>query len=202
MNLACSSHSSTARDAKNMLEIRIHGRGGQGAVVASQILGFAFFLEGRYSQAFPTFGAERRGAPVAAFVRVSEEVIHLRSQVLQPDYVLVLSAKLAHTVDVTSGIRPGGIVLINSHKGPEEYSYPEEDCRIVTMNINEIAIRNGLGQKSMPMVNAPILGAFAGISKAVSLQALQKSLPRFIPANLPGNEKALQEAFEQAQKTN
>lgn len=202
MNRACSSHSSTARDVKNMLEIRIHGRGGQGAVVASQILGFAFFLEGRYSQAFPTFGAERRGAPVAAFVRVSEEVIHLRSQVLQPDYVLVLSAKLAHTVDVTSGIRPGGIVLINSHKGPEEYFYPEEDCRIITMNINEIAIRNGLGQKSMPMVNAPILGAFAGLSNAVSLQALQKSLSRFIPANLPGNEKALQEAFEQAQKTN
>jgi len=88
-----------------MIEIRIHGRGGQGAVLASQILSYAYFLEGFYSQSFPSFGAERRGAPVSAFVRVSDHFINERYEVINPDYVLVLSSKLAEIVDVTSGLK-------------------------------------------------------------------------------------------------
>jgi pyruvate ferredoxin oxidoreductase gamma subunit/2-oxoisovalerate ferredoxin oxidoreductase gamma subunit len=185
-----------------MLEIRIHGRGGQGAVVASQILSYAFFLEGRYSQSFPTFGAERRGAPVAAFVRVSEEFIDLRSQVVQPNHVIVLSAKLAETVDVTAGIQPDGLVLINSDKPPDAFAFLEGDCRILTANVGRIAVKHGLGNRIMPMVNAPILGAFAGVSRAVAVDSLLQALPRFIPANLEGNQKALEEAFEEARLMN
>jgi pyruvate ferredoxin oxidoreductase gamma subunit/2-oxoisovalerate ferredoxin oxidoreductase gamma subunit len=179
-----------------MLEIRIHGRGGQGAVIASQILSYAFFVEGKFSQSFPTFGAERRGAPVAAFVRVSEEFINLRSQVVQPDHVIVLSAKLAETVDVTAGIRDGGLVLINSDKPSEHYAFLEETSRVLTVDVGRIAREHGLGSRIMPMVNAPILGAYAGISRTVSLESLQSALPRFIPANLDGNRQALQQAFE------
>lgn len=181
-----------------MLEIRIHGRGGQGAVLASQILGYAFFLQGMYSQSFPTFGAERRGAPVAAFVRADTEYIHLRSPVLQPDHVLVLSTKLAETVDVASGLQPGGIMIINSHLGSEQYSHLKQDCRILTLNVSRIALSHDLGSRNMPLVNAPMLGAFAGASQTVSLQALLQALPKFIATRTEANVKALQEAFQQA----
>ncbi|MFO8031778.1 MAG: 2-oxoacid:acceptor oxidoreductase family protein [Desulfohalobiaceae bacterium] len=182
-----------------MLEIRIHGRGGQGAVLASQILGYAFFLQGVYSQSFPTFGAERRGAPVAAFVRVNSNFIHLRSPVQSPNHVLVLSPKLAETVDVASGLQPEGILLINSHLESEQYAHLKQNCRVLAMNISQIALEHGLGSRNMPLVNAPILGAFAAISQAVSLDALHKALPKFIPARVQANAKALQEAFQQAQ---
>ena len=185
-----------------MLEIRIHGRGGQGAVLASQILSYAFFLEGKFSQSFPTFGAERRGAPVAAFVRVSEEFINLRSQVVKPNHVLVLSAKLAETVDVSSGVWPDGFVLINTDKDPGQYNSIEEDCRVIAVNVGSIASKHGLGSRILPMVNVPILGAYAGISRAVSLESLFKALPHFLTANSDGNRKAMEEAFELAQTTN
>ncbi|MCF8109228.1 MAG: 2-oxoacid:acceptor oxidoreductase family protein [Desulfohalobiaceae bacterium] len=178
-----------------MLEIRIHGRGGQGAVIASQILSYAFFLAGKYAQSFPTFGAERRGAPVAAFVRVSDAFINLRSQVVSPDHVIVLSAKLAETVNVTSGINPEGILFINSDKPPEYYSFLEDHCRLVTANINRLALKHGLGNRIMPLVNAPVLGAFAKVSGLVSREHLEAALPRFIPASLEANRRAMLEAY-------
>lgn len=178
-----------------MLEIRIHGRGGQGAVIASQILSYAFFLAGKYAQSFPTFGAERRGAPVAAFVRASDAFINLRSQVVSPDHVIVLSAKLAETVNVTSGINPEGILFINSDKPPEYYSFLEDHCRVVTANINRLALKHGLGNRIMPLVNAPVLGAFAKVSGLVARDHLEAALPRFIPASLEANTRAILEAY-------
>ncbi len=183
-----------------MLEIRIHGRGGQGAVIASQILAYAFFIQKKYAQSFPTFGAERRGAPVAAFVRVSDHPITLRSQVVSPDHVLVLSSKLAETVDVTSGIDPQGILLINSDKPPSHYPSLQESCRVITINVSAIALEFNLGSRTMPLVNAPILGAFARVSKLIQVESLLQALPRFIPSNLEGNRQALQRAYEQAQE--
>lgn len=180
----------------SMLEIRFHGRGGQGAVIASQILSYAFYLQGQYAQSFPTFGAERRGAPVAAFVRVSDSYIDLRCQVVNPDHVIVLSAKLAETVDVTSGINPDGTLLINSDKPAEHYSFLEDSCRVVTVNVSEIALRHKLGNRIMPLVNAPILGAFARTTGLVGLESLSQALPRFIPANIQGNDLAMREAFD------
>jgi 2-oxoacid:acceptor oxidoreductase gamma subunit (pyruvate/2-ketoisovalerate family) len=182
-----------------MLEIRFHGRGGQGAVIASQILSYAFYLQGQYAQSFPTFGAERRGAPVAAFVRVSDSVIDLRCQVVNPNHVVVLSAKLAETVDVTSGIDPEGTLLINSDNPPEYfYAFLEESCRVVTVNVSAIALRHKLGNRIMPLVNAPILGAFARVTGLVELESLSQALPRFIPANVEGNDLAMREAYEAA----
>jgi 2-oxoacid:acceptor oxidoreductase gamma subunit (pyruvate/2-ketoisovalerate family) len=182
-----------------MIQIRIHGRGGQGAVVASQILSYAFFLRGQYAQSFPTFGAERRGAPVAAFVRASDRFIDLRCQITRPSHVLVLSGKLAETVDVTSGLQEGGLLLINSHKPAEYFRFLGDGPTLRCVDITSIALRHGLGSRSMPMVNAPILGAFARISGLLELDSLERALPAFIPANLEGNRTALREAWEAAE---
>jgi len=182
-----------------MLQIRIHGRGGQGAVVASQILSYAFFLQGGYAQSFPTFGAERRGAPVAAFVRASDDFIDLRCQVTRPSHVLVLSGKQAESVDVTSGLEEQGLLLINSHKPAEYFRFLENGHTIRIVDITGIALRHGLGSESMPMVNVPILGAFARISGLLDLHSLENALPRFVPAKLEGNRAALREAWETAE---
>src|SRR5512135_2441818 len=97
-----------------MIEIRFHGRGGQGAVIASKILASALFKEGKFAQAFPAFGAERRGAPVMAFTRFDQKAISRRSIVYEPDHVVVLDEPILDVVDVTSGLKEGGWILINS----------------------------------------------------------------------------------------
>lgn len=99
-----------------MREIRIHGRGGQGSVTATELLAVAAFEDGKYSQAFPAFGVERRGAPVMAFVRLNDKPIRLRSQIYEPDYVIVQDATLVDVVNVAAGARQDGIILINTEK--------------------------------------------------------------------------------------
>ncbi len=180
-----------------MIEIRFHGRGGQGAVIASKILAYAYFLDGKSSQAFPTFGAERRGAPVAAFVRADDKFINVRSPIANPDYVIVMAGKLAETVDVTSGIKENGLVIINSDKPASYYSF-EEKCTIKTMNVNEIALKHKLGSAIMPIINLPILGIFAKLSSSVSIESLKKAAPKFVPVKVEENIDALVEAYDLA----
>ncbi len=180
-----------------MIEIRFHGRGGQGAVIASKILAYAYFLDGKFSQAFPTFGAERRGAPVQAFVRVDKEFINNRSPIITPDYVIVMAGKLAETINVAEGIKDGGVVIINSEKKPEEY-YFEENCIVKTFNVNKIALKYKLGTPIMPIINAPILGVFAKITGTVSLEALKKAIPKFVPVKIEENIKACEDAYNLA----
>ena len=102
------------------LELRLHGRGGQGVVTAAEVLALAGFLAGLETQAFPSFGSERMGAPVAAFCRLSDRPIHVREPVMRPDVVVVLDASLLHHVDVGGGLARDGLVLINSARTPEE----------------------------------------------------------------------------------
>src|SRR5512135_2869983 len=104
-----------------MRELRIHGRGGQGAVIASKLLASALFHEGRWVQSFPAFGVERRGAPVTAFLRIDEVPIRLRCEVTAPDALIVLDPTLIQAVDVTAGLKPGGSILINADGPPEDY---------------------------------------------------------------------------------
>ncbi len=180
-----------------MIEIRFHGRGGQGAVVASKILAYAYFLDGYHTQAFPTYGAERRGAPVAAFVRVDNEFIRLRSPIVNPDYVIVMSGKLAETVDVSSGIKQEGIVIINSEEDASYYNF-EENCRVVSFDVSKIALKYGLGTKIMPIINVPILGVFAKVTGEVSLDSLKKAATKFVPVKVEKNVQALEEAYKLA----
>ncbi len=188
-----------------MQEIRFHGRGGQGAVIASRVLAQALFIEGRYAQSFPTFGAERRGAPVAAFVRADDTFINVRSRVTKPDYVVVMAARLIETVPVSDGLKDGGLILINSDQSPESFNLnpsPQAQLdtpspyRIITVNLNQIALKYGLGNEIMPLINAPVLGALAKVSGLVKPESLIQALPKFIPSRLADNEKALYEAYE------
>ena len=103
-----------------MREIRFHGRGGQGAVAASEILADAAMRDGKYSQSFPTFGPERRGAPLMAFTRIDAKPVRVRSQIYEPDYVIVLDASLSQSQDVTNGLKPDGAVIVNTPLTPEK----------------------------------------------------------------------------------
>src|SRR6187551_184869 len=108
-----------------MFQIRIHGRGGQGVVTAAELLSVAAFLEGRYAQAFPSFGSERTGAPVMAFCRIDDKPIRLREPVLEPDALIVQDCTLLHQVDLFAGLKPGGFVLLNSSRTIAELGLAE-----------------------------------------------------------------------------
>jgi 2-oxoacid:acceptor oxidoreductase gamma subunit (pyruvate/2-ketoisovalerate family) len=155
-------------------EIRIHGRGGQGAVTAAQLLAYAAFIEGKYVQAFPYFGAERRGAPVKAFVRISNEPILLHSQVYNPDYVVVLDPQLYKIVDVTEGLKQEGIIVVNTVRNPDELGL--KSWRVATVDATGIALELNLRVAGLPIVNTSILGAFAGATGEVSLPSVLKAI--------------------------
>jgi 2-oxoacid:acceptor oxidoreductase gamma subunit (pyruvate/2-ketoisovalerate family) len=177
-----------------MRELRIHGRGGQGAVIASKVLAVALFREGRWVQSFPAFGVERRGAPVTAFLRLSDEPIRLRCEVAAPDDLIVLDPTLIGAIDVTAGLKPGGGILINSDRAPE--SYPElcARFRVATVDASAIATAHGIGSRTQPIVNTAIVGAFAAWSKLVSLDAVSAAILEEVPTRAAANVTAALEA--------
>jgi len=178
-----------------MTEIRFHGRGGQGVVVASEILASAFFREGKHVQAFPTFGVERRGAPVAAFLRVSDRPIRLRCQIQRPNHVIILDPTLIASVDVTAGLEPGGWILINSEKAPQHFArLAQEGRQIATVDASVIALAQGLGERTNPIVNTAILGAFAGATHMVDLSSVLVALEEWLPGQATANVRAAREA--------
>jgi len=184
-----------------MIEIRIHGRGGQGAVIASKILAAAIFSEGRYVQSFPAFGVERRGAPVAAFTRIDAEPIRIRNAIYEPDHIMVLDPGLVSAGLCTDGLKKGGIVLINSPLAPEEFS-TLEDYRVATVDAGGIAQKHRLGSANSPIVNTTILGAFAKVSKIVKLESLVACIGHEVPVKPEANGAACTEAFETVKAVN
>ena len=181
-----------------MIEIRIHGRGGQGAVIASKVLAMAVFHEGKFVQSFPSFGVERRGAPVTAFTRIDDRPICLRCQIYRPDHLIILDPTLLQTVDVTAGLKPGGWVVINSARPPTSFALPAH-CRVATVDAGAIAIRHRLGLASAPIVNTAILGAFSRATGLVSLEALCAAVREVIPVKQDANIAATQEAYRETQ---
>lgn len=184
-------------EEKNMVEIRFHGRGGQGAVIASKILAAALFKEGKYAQAFPAFGAERRGAPVMAFTRFNKKTITRRSQVYEPDHVVVLDESILEVVDVTAGLKPNGWIIINTSKFPSAFLRLSR-FRVATLDANRIAQENGLGSTTAPVVNTVILGAFSKITSLVGLKAVIEGIQEYVPAKTEANVAAAQVAYERA----
>jgi 2-oxoacid:acceptor oxidoreductase gamma subunit (pyruvate/2-ketoisovalerate family) len=177
-----------------MREIRIHGRGGQGAVIASKLLAAALFREGKSVQSFPAFGVERRGAPVTAFLRVSEGPILLRCEITEPDDLIVLDPTLVEAVDVAAGLKPAGSILINSDRDPHSYAKLREKYRVATVDAGSIARAHGLGSKTQPIVNTAILGAFAVYSQLVSLESVAAAIREDVPFATEENVKAAEEA--------
>ena len=146
-----------------MHEVRFHGRGGQGAVMAAQALASAAFEEGGYAVAFPFFGSERRGAPVLAFTRIDKKPIRVKTQVYEPDFIVILDEGLISTVDVAAGLKKGGMAIVNTARKPEEIDLGV-DLTIATVDAEGVAL-------------AAIQGLYQVVKqKAAEIVALQQRL--------------------------
>jgi 2-oxoacid:acceptor oxidoreductase gamma subunit (pyruvate/2-ketoisovalerate family) len=176
-----------------MVEIRFHGRGGQGTVVASKILADALAKEGNYVQAYPEFGVERRGAPVFAFIRIDNKPIYDKSRIYCPDHVVVVDPTLVEAIDVTEGLKEGGWIIINSDKKPEEFRFPAK-YKVATINATGIAVKNRLGTLAAPIVNTAIIGAVVKILGLTKLESLAAAIREGIPIRPEDNVKAAEEA--------
>jgi pyruvate ferredoxin oxidoreductase gamma subunit len=160
-----------------MLQIRIHGRGGQGVVTAAEMLSIAAFEQGRHAQAFPSFGSERTGAPVVAFCRIDDVEIRLREPILAPDVLIVQDPTLLHQVDVFQGLHADGYVLINSQRSFHDLGLADIEQRyrherLITVPATEIALKH-LGR---PLPNAVLLGGFAALSGLITLDAVDHAI--------------------------
>ena len=183
-----------------MIEIRFHGRGGQGSVVASKVLADAAFREGNDVQAFPYFGVERRGAPVTAFTKIDKKNIRNKAMIYEPDVVVVLEASLVSAVDVTNGLRKGGTVVINSDRDPEVMAKELGVEKVGCVDATKIALENRLGSRVSPIVNTALVGAIAkatGIVKIDSVVDAIMTLPRYPERNA----KAAKQAYEKTKVT-
>ncbi len=188
--------------SKNIVEIRWHGRGGQGAKTASLLLADAAFVTGKYVQGFPEYGPERMGAPITAYNRISDERCTVHSNIYYPDYVAVVDESLLESVDVTKGLSPEGAIVINSPKDPEELrpmlnGYTGKVCTIDARKISE----ETLG-KNFP--NTPMLAAMVKVTKVVEENAFVEQMEasykhKFAskPHVIEGNMVALKRSMEE-----
>ena len=188
--------------SKSLVEICFHGRGGQGAVTAANLLVSAALKDGNKGvQAFPFFGAERRGAPVRAFARISGEEIHLRSEIYNPDIVVVLDESIMELVDVLKGVKDDGKILINTRKKPKDFEFSNH-YHVATVDATGIALKNEILVGGIPVVNTPILGSVPKILDRVTLQSIQQViLGKWTGKKELGerNVKATQEAYDQTE---
>lgn len=183
--------------SKSLVEICLHGRGGQGSVTAANLLVAAALDDGNKGvQAFPFFGAERRGAPVRAFARVSENEIHLRSEVYNPDIVIVLDESIMEIVDVLKGLKKDGKILINTRKKPEDFDFSKK-FKVATVDATGIAIKHNILVGGIPVVNTPILGSVPRILDKVTLASIQKAIKNKWKGGLSEiNVKATKDAYD------
>ena len=180
-----------------MFQTRIHGRGGQGVVTAAELLSVAAFYDGKYAQAFPSFGSERTGAPVVAYARFDDKPIRLREPVLVPQALIIQDPTLLHQVDVFSGVQPDAYILINTKKtfeelGIEELAESEFEYRRLTVPASEFALKH-VGR---PLPNAALLGGYAAATRQVALESVIRAIEERFPAKIAeGNIKAAEEAY-------
>jgi pyruvate ferredoxin oxidoreductase gamma subunit len=181
-----------------MFAVRIHGRGGQGAVTAAELLSVAAFDEGRHAQAFPTFGSERTGAPVVSFCRIDDRAIRLREPIADPDALIVQDPTLLHQVNLFGGLRADGFLLINTSHSLEDLGLEDLVARltpehVIAVPATELA-REHLGR---PLPNAALLGGFAALTAQVSLRAVSGAIRARFPGEVgEGNVRAAEAAYE------
>lgn len=163
--------------------------------MAAELLAQAAFLEGKHPQSFPFFGVERRGAPVTAFTRIDDRPIGVRTSVTAPDIVIVLDPSLVKAINVTAGLKPDGLLLVNSPKEPAEFG-PVFPGRVATVDATGIALANGLGTRATPIVNTCLLGALARATGVVRLESVLKAIERHVPAKRDENHRAAKAAAD------
>ncbi|MGC8948210.1 MAG: 2-oxoacid:acceptor oxidoreductase family protein [Thermoprotei archaeon] len=183
-----------------LVEFRFHGRGGQGAVTAADLLVKAAYLEGKWGQSYPFFGAERRGAPVTAYARISDKPLKVHYQIYEPDVVVVLDPSIPKLVNVTSGLKQSGIIIINTG-GREIESLKIERGTVYTVNATAIAIKLNLVVAGWPIVNTGILGAVAKATNIIKIESLVKAIKDTWKGNAgESNAKAALIAYEEVTK--
>lgn len=179
-----------------MLEIRLHGRGGQGAVTSAELLATAAIDEGKYGQAFPSFGPERRGAPVVAFLRVDDKQIKIRSNINEPDLVLVLDPSILRIVNVTEGLKEDGILVANTKYSAEELRKELGlTCKLAVVNATHIA-REELG---IPITNTTMIGALLKAEPFIDLDDLVEPLKKRFGRIAEKNIRAFKRAFDETE---
>ena len=190
--------SGVAGDLSGMFQVRIHGRGGQGVVTASELLSVAAFIEGRHAQAFPSFGSERTGAPVVAFCRIDTKEIRLREPILDPDCLIVQDPTLFKNIDVFSGFRPGGYFLVNTNKSFADLHLEEKTSALppghaVIVPASELAMKH-VGR---PVPNAALLGAFAALTGLVRFDSVRRAIEDRFPGRIgAANVAAARDAYD------
>jgi len=182
-----------------MIEIRFHGRGGQGTVVASKVLADALAKEGNFVQAYPEFGVERRGAPVFSFIRIDNKTIYDKSRIYTPDHVIVVDPTLVEAIDITEGLKEGGVIIINSEKNPASFKFPAK-FKVATINATGIAVKHKLGTLASPIVNTAIVGAVVKILGLTRLESLLQAIKEGVPIRPEDNMAAAEEAYALAEK--
>ncbi len=175
-----------------MKEIRIHARAGQGAITTASLLGHAYFLKGMYPYAFPHFGAARMGAPMNAFVRVDSRPVRLRSQIYEPDYILIMDATLMRGFNCFSGLREDGVAILNE-KEAQDLPKLKAKQKLFTVPANEIALKT-IGR---PLGNTALLGAFCAATGELSLDFLFEAIKkRFSGKAQEANLASAKQGFE------
>ena len=160
--------------SKSLVEIVFHVRGGQGSVTAANLLVAAALKDkNKGVQAFPFFGAERRGAPVRAFARISDDEIHLRSEIYEPDIVIVQDESIIGIVDITKGLKKDSKILINTQKKPADFPFSKK-YHVATVDATGIAVKHDILVGGIPVVNTPMLGAVPKVLDRVSLKSIQE----------------------------
>jgi 2-oxoacid:acceptor oxidoreductase gamma subunit (pyruvate/2-ketoisovalerate family) len=174
-----------------MTEIKFYGRGGQGAVIASQILAKVFFLMGMYPQCFSVFGGERRGAPVASFLRVDSKKIYLKCEIRKPDQMIYMAPDLVDEKEVESMLKPGGLILINNALTTDEFT-PLQRFHLALVDALSVAEEVGLGST----INTAMLGAYCRASDLITLPYLEEAIRDTVPAKIEANIAAARRAYE------
>lgn len=176
-------------------EIIFYGRGGQGAQTAANLLASAAFKSGNQGvQAFPFFGAERRGAPVKAFARISDSEVLVRSQIRKPDVVVVLDTGVMDAIDVVQGLKKKGAMLLNTHKKASDFPF---SFRIATVDATSIAIKHDIQVGGIPVVNTPMIGALIKLLDGVTIDALKEALNDHFGKKAASNLRAAEDAYNE-----
>lgn len=189
---------------RKLTEITLYGRGGQGVVTAAQILALSAFKEGKDAQSVPSYGTERRGAPVIAYTRISEEKIIKSGPVISPYYVIVFDPQILYISDALRNILTGGSAVINTIKTPQEIieEMKLKDVSIYTISANRIASEI-YGKTPIPITNVAMLGAFCGVTEIIDLDSVLDSMKQFFPGKArEKNELALRTAFKGIKQKN
>lgn len=178
-----------------MLEIKLQGRGGQGVVIASQILARGFFLMGAYPQCYSLFGGERRGAPVTSFLRVDEKKIRLKCEIKRPDQIIFMAADLIDEREIDIILKPGGLMLINTHHNTVDKFSSLRKFDLSFVDADSIAQQVGLGKT----INTAVLGAYCRVNSGLPLDCLEEAITESVPSKVEANIEAARRAYEVTQ---